>query len=97
MGDFKKFNRDGGQGKGKFSQGSGGFKNFSRSSGSRPERRKMSSVIDLKGRDYFSGVVKIMHKAVPGPVVFVVSDGYGSIEAVTKESNFEVDEVVHLY
>jgi RecJ-like exonuclease len=68
------------------------FRDFSR----KQSQRSMASVIDLKGGDYFSGTVKIMRKAVPGPVVFIVSDGYGSIEAVTKESNFEVDEVVHL-
>ncbi len=91
MGDFKKFNREDRPARGKFSHGSGDF-----SRGARLERRKMASVIDLKGRDYFSGIVKIMHKAVPGPVVFVVSDGYGSIEAVTKDSNFEEGTVVQL-
>lgn len=88
MGNFKKFNRNGSR-ENRFSQGS--FRSFSK----RVER-KMSSIINLKGGDYFSGIVKIMRKAVPGPVVFIVSDGYGSIEAVTKESSFEVDEVVQL-
>lgn len=91
MGNFKKFNREDRPMKAKFSQGSG-FRSFSK----RPERRKMASIIDLKGGDYFSGTVKIMRKAVPGPVVFVVSDGYGSIEAVTKDSSFEADDVVQL-
>ena len=95
MGDFKKFNRNDRPMKGKFSSNSGGFKDFSRRP-QRPERRRMASVIDLKGGDYFSGIVKIMHKAVPGPVVFIVSDGYGSIEAVTKDSNFEAGTVVQL-
>ena len=60
------------------------------------QRRTVGSIIDLKGGDYFQGLVKIMRKTQPGPVIFVVSDGYASVDAVTKESSFDVGEVVEL-
>jgi RecJ-like exonuclease len=37
-----------------------------------------------------------MRKTQPGPVIFVVSDGYASVDAVIKESDFKVDDVVEL-
>jgi len=56
----------------------------------------VSSIAKLKARDYFKGTVKILRKTQPGPVIFTVSDGEGSVDAVTKESDFETDDVVEL-
>lgn len=50
----------------------------------------------LKPNDVFSGDVKIIKKAKPGPVVFIVTNGTGAIEAVTKDSDFNVGDVVHI-
>jgi archaea-specific RecJ-like exonuclease len=51
---------------------------------------------DLKDNDFFEGDVKILRKSVPGPVIFLVSDGTGSVDAVTKSSDFFEDDVVFL-
>jgi RecJ-like exonuclease len=59
-------------------------------------RRTVGTIIDLRDGDYFQGLVKIMRKTQPGPVIFVISDGYGSVDAVTKESDFQVDDVIEL-
>jgi len=56
----------------------------------------VSSVSGLKDGDYFKGIVKIMRKVVPGPVVLSVSDGFASVEAVSKECSFEAGEIVNL-
>jgi len=56
----------------------------------------VDSIINLKDRDYFKGTVQIMRKIQPGPVVLAVSDGYGTIDAVSKECNFNVRDVVDL-
>jgi len=56
----------------------------------------VSSLEIAKAGDFFEGIVKIVRKAVPGPVVFSVSDGFKQVDAVTKESNFDVDDVVKL-
>lgn len=50
----------------------------------------------LVNRDYFKGDVKIIRKAKPGPVVFVVTNGLGAVEAVIKDSDFNVGDVVYL-
>ncbi|MFZ5424536.1 MAG: DHH family phosphoesterase [Patescibacteria group bacterium] len=50
----------------------------------------------LKSGEIFSGDVKIIKKAKPGPVVFIVTNGAGAIEAVIKDSDFEVGDVVFL-
>lgn len=50
----------------------------------------------LSNRDYFQGDVKIIRKAKPGPVVFVVTNGLGAVEAVIKDSDFNVGDVVYL-
>jgi RecJ-like exonuclease len=55
-----------------------------------------SCIMDLKDRDYFEGTVKITRKSIPGPVIFVITDGFGFIDAVTKESDFLTDDVVDL-
>lgn len=53
-------------------------------------------IIKLKGGDFYSGNVKIMRKAQPGPVIFTLSDGYGNIDGVIKESPFDADDVVEV-
>lgn len=50
----------------------------------------------LTSRDTFKGDVKIIKKSKPGPVVFIVTNGLGAIEAVIKDSDFKVGEVVYL-
>jgi len=50
----------------------------------------------LTNRDYFKGDVKIIRKAKPGPVVFIVTNGLGAIEAVIKDSDYNVGDVVYL-
>lgn len=55
-----------------------------------------SSLAVAKDGDYFDGIVKITRKAIPGPVIFSVSDGEKTIDAVTKTSDFDVDDVVKI-
>lgn len=50
----------------------------------------------LTNRDFFKGDVKIIRKAKPGPVVFIVTNGLGAIEAVIKDSEFNVGDVVYI-
>lgn len=50
----------------------------------------------LKDGDKFTGIVKIMRKSHPGPVIFTVSNGYGVADAVIKDSNFNVDDIVEI-
>jgi archaea-specific RecJ-like exonuclease len=57
---------------------------------------KVDSLGKAKAGDFFEGIVKIVRKSVPGPVVFSVSDGFKQVDAVTMESSFEVDDVVKL-
>ncbi|MFA5763190.1 MAG: hypothetical protein WC915_00060 [archaeon] len=67
--------------------------------GNRPQMHRGDNVDSLeiaKAGDFFEGIVKIVRKSVPGPVVFSVSDGYKQVDAVTKESHFDVDDVVKL-
>jgi RecJ-like exonuclease len=56
----------------------------------------VESIINLKGKDYFKATVQIMRKIQPGPVVLAVSDGYGTIDAVSKDCAFNVHDVVDL-
>ena len=62
----------------------------------RSEGRTVGTIIDLKDGDYYNGNVKIMRKTQPGPVIFTISDGYGSVDAVIKDSDFNVDDVVEI-
>lgn len=62
----------------------------------REERKVVTSIIDLRDGDFYRGVVKIMRKSQPGPVIYSVSDGYGSADAVIKECEFETDDVVEI-
>jgi len=58
--------------------------------------RELSSIIELNDGDYFKGNVRILKKTQPGPVIFVVSDGYASADAVIKDSNLKEGDVVFL-
>ena len=60
------------------------------------ERKNVSKISQATQGSTFIGDVKIIRKAKPGPVVFQVSDGTGIIDAVTKDSDFNADEVVYL-
>jgi RecJ-like exonuclease len=82
----------------KFGRENRSFDRFSEGSRGRsfPPRRTVGTIIDLKGGDFFEGVVKIMRKTQPGPVIFAISDGYASVDAVIKDSDFNVDDVVQL-
>jgi len=61
------------------------------------KKQEKSDIFSLKQGDNFHGDVKIMRKTQPGPVIFVVSDGYASADAVIKDSDFEVDDIVEIY
>ncbi|MDO8516907.1 MAG: hypothetical protein Q7S33_02170 [Nanoarchaeota archaeon] len=65
-------------------------------SGNRTTRNESKPIIDLVDGDYFEGLVKILRKSQPGPVIFTVSDGYGTADAVTKNSEFQAGNVVKL-
>ncbi|MFA5080800.1 MAG: hypothetical protein WC472_04250 [Candidatus Paceibacterota bacterium] len=60
------------------------------------EQRTIKNISTLKSGDKFSGVVKIMRRAQPGPVIFTVSDGYGMADAVIKDSSFDLNDVVEI-
>lgn len=51
---------------------------------------------NVKDADYFSGIVKILRKAKPGPVIFLVTDGTGSVDAMIKDSSFNEGDVVFI-
>jgi len=87
----KKFSND----KGKF-KGNGRNNRNDRSRNNTPRGDKVSSLEVAKAGDFFEGIVKIVRKSVPGPVVFSVSDGFKQVDAVTMESKFNVDDVVKL-
>ncbi len=59
-------------------------------------RETITSLAQIKDGVFFKGDVKIIRKAKPGPVIFLVTDGEGSVDAVTKDSNFEEEQVVYL-
>jgi RecJ-like exonuclease len=49
-----------------------------------------------KDGDFFEGVVKITRKARPGPVIFSVTDGEMTIDAVIKDADFDVNDVIKI-
>ena len=59
-------------------------------------KKNVESIINLKDNDYFKGTVKVLRKAQPGPVILTVSDGYGLVDAVSKECKFDAEDVVEL-
>lgn len=60
------------------------------------QKRVVDTITEAKDGDYFKAIVKIVRVAKPGPTIFVVSDGFGMIDAVTKDSDFKIDDVVLL-
>jgi len=50
----------------------------------------------LRPNEIFRGDVKIIKKSKPGPVVFIVTNGIGAVEAVIKDSDFRAGEVVYI-
>jgi len=57
---------------------------------------KKLNIINLQSGDKYFGDVKILKKTIPGPIIFSISDGYGVMDAVIKDSNFNVDDVVKI-
>jgi archaea-specific RecJ-like exonuclease len=62
----------------------------------RTPKRECSSIKGLADGDYFKGIVKITRRAVPGPVILGVSDGFASVDAVSKECDFQAGDIVEL-
>ena len=60
------------------------------------EQRTIKNIALLKNGEKFLEHVKIMRKAQPGPVIFTISNGYGMVDAVIKDSSFNVDDVVEI-
>ena len=60
------------------------------------QKDSKDKISGLKSNDFFSGVVKILRKAKPGPVILQVSDGVCTIDAVSKECEFETGDVIKL-
>lgn len=56
----------------------------------------MEGLNSLKPQTVFKGDVKIIKKSKPGPVVFIVTNGIGAIEAVKKDSDFKAGDVVYI-
>ena len=60
------------------------------------DQRTNKNIAFLKNGEKFLEHVKIMRKAQPGPVIFTISNGYGMVDAVIKDSSFNVDDVVEI-
>jgi archaea-specific RecJ-like exonuclease len=60
------------------------------------QETKNQEICQLKEGDFFQGIVKIVRKAKPGPVILEITDGTGFIDAVTKDCNFNQEEVVEI-
>jgi len=60
------------------------------------KQKNIGNIADLKDGDKFSGIVKIMKKWQPGPVIFTVSDGYGMVDAVIKDSKFDTGDIIEI-
>jgi len=72
------------------------FKNMKNNSNRDFEKKVNKNIASLKGGDNFSGIVKILRKAQPGPVIFTVSDGYNMADAVIKDSDFNVGDIIEI-
>ena len=53
-------------------------------------------ISEVKDSESYDGIVKILRKAKPGPVIFSVTDGHGTVDAVIKDSEYETGDVVHI-
>ena len=59
-------------------------------------QEKSPEIVNLKEGDFFKGIVKITRKAVPGPVIFSVTDGTSTIDAKMNASEFKEQDVVYI-
>ncbi|MDD4354213.1 MAG: hypothetical protein PHN56_07215, partial [Candidatus Nanoarchaeia archaeon] len=48
----------------------------------------------VKEGDYYQGTVKVLRKAMPGPVIFSLTDGNKAIDGVIKTSDYDVDDIL---
>jgi RecJ-like exonuclease len=55
---------------------------------------EVTDLSKAKEGDYYKGTVKVLRKAMPGPVIFILSDGNKAIEGVIKASDFDVDDIL---
>jgi archaea-specific RecJ-like exonuclease len=53
-----------------------------------------NNLSEVNQGDYYKGTVKVLRKAVPGPVIFSLSDGTKIIDGVIKNSKYEVDDIL---
>ncbi len=60
------------------------------------KQKTIKNIGALENGDKFTGIVKIMRKSQPGPVIFTVSNGYGMADAVIKDSDFNVNDIVEI-
>jgi len=60
------------------------------------EQRTIKNISTLKSGDKFTGTVKIMRRVQPGPIIFTVSDGYSMADAVIKDSDFNVGDIIEI-
>lgn len=73
--------------------------NHSNNSGFKPSNSAENTVLnlcDLTEGSYFCNTVKIVRKFIPGPTIFVITDGFGFSDAVTKQSSYEVGDIVEI-
>ena len=56
----------------------------------------MKEINKLQAGDNYEGTVKIVRKAKPGPVILEVTDGTGFIDAVSKECQFNAEQIVEI-
>ena len=63
---------------------------------SHDDKSEDKNIDQLKSGDFFDNTVKIVRKAKPGPVIFLITDGHGNIDAVTKESEFNEEDIVRV-
>ena len=56
----------------------------------------MKKINEIKAGDTYQGIVKIVRKAKPGPVILEITDGTGFIDAVTKECQFNSEDIVEI-
>ena len=79
----------------KFNRKGGNHRGIAKKMDKKPTIKK-DKISDLQSLDFYDGIVKITRKAKPGPVIFTVTDGYGAVDAVIKDSEHEADDVVHI-
>jgi len=63
---------------------------------SRARALAVSDLSSVKEGDYYRGIVKVLRKSVPGPVIFSLSDGNKAIDGVIKTSDYDADDVLEV-